>query len=343
MKRFFIFIAVSLSFMLALTGVVFAEEGVLIDFATLTEDVDGENEATLIDFSSVVGSSYTEEEKAEMKTSLKITNWEVDLASSSQTVDNERYSYVLPTVVSENSRFYAGETVMGIRIHFPTQEFNSWARVVPPFEIPAYMTNEEESAVGNNLNMGAGDKFNNFGVLKNVGVIKEISMNILGRNFPHLVGIDLLDADNRKRQVTLDYLDFTGWRTITWSNPNYIEDVRNRELRKRPLYPKTAPMVKLLGIVFYRDKEAVGSDFVTYIKDINVTYDKAVLDDVNRDVEDEAVWGILAARERNRRNTELKQLGEKMVLRRLEDQKMHSDGGTAEGDDAAPAAETTTE
>lgn len=343
MKRFFIFITVSLIFLLVASAAVFAEEATLIDFSTLVEDADGENEATMIDFSTVVGTNYSEEEKTEMKTSLKVENWEVDLASSSKTVDNERLSYVMPTVVSENSRYYAGDTVMGVRIHFPEQDFNSWAIVEPPFEIPTYMTNENESSIGNNLNMSAGSKFDGYGVVKNVGPIKEISMNIIGRNFPHLVGLVINDNENRERQITMDYLDFAGWRNITWSNPNYINDVRNRELRKRPMYPETAPTVKLLGIIFYRDKDAVGSDFVTYIKDIGVVFDKAILDDVNRDVDDEAVWGILSERERNRRNTELKMLGEKMVLRILEQKKMHLTGSDEETGSADATGEAVTE
>ena len=27
---------------------------------------------------------------------------------------------------------------MGVRIHFPLADFNSWAKIQPPFEIPAF-------------------------------------------------------------------------------------------------------------------------------------------------------------------------------------------------------------
>ncbi len=339
MKRVVILIGITLSFLLIVSGTAMGQsEDVLIDFSELVEDVDGENEATTIDFSTVAGTSFTEKEKEQMKTSLKISNWEVKLASSSQTVENMRYSKVMPTPVSENSRFYAGDTVLGVRIHFPQGDYNSWAMVQPPFEIPAYATNDEESAAGNQLNMETGRKFDGYGVLKNVGTMKEVTMSILGRNFPHGVSLMIEDENGEERELFMKYVDHRGWRDITWANPNYIEDVRNRELRTRPMYPKSAPMIKLKGIVFYRDKEAVGGDFVSYVKDVSVVYDKAIIDEEDQEVDDEAVWGILAERERARRNTELQRLGEKMVLRMLEEEKMQAAGG-GEATDAEEGAE----
>jgi len=119
----------------------------------------------------------------------------------------------------------------------------------------------------------------------------------------------------------MDYLAFDGWRTLTWDNPNYVVDVRNRELRKFPLYPKGMPYLKIVGIIVYRDAAQEGGDFVTYIHDINITYDKAIID-TERDINDEAIWGILQQRNEARRLAELKRLGNIQVLRFLEQQKM---------------------
>ncbi|NCN06204.1 MAG: flagellar protein, partial [Spirochaetales bacterium] len=84
MKRFVILLLVALM----ASTVLFAEESVLIDFATLTADwpadAPAENEATMLDFSVAAGSSFTAEEKAQMKTSLFIENWEVLLNSSAR-------------------------------------------------------------------------------------------------------------------------------------------------------------------------------------------------------------------------------------------------------------------
>ena len=119
----------------------------------------------------------------------------------------------------------------------------------------------------------------------------------------------------------MDYLQFDGWRTLTWNNPNYITDVRNRELRKFPLYPKGMPYLKLVGIILYRDAAQEGGDFVTYFKDITITYDKAIIA-TQRDINDEAIWGILQQRNEARRLAELRRLGNIQVLRFLEKQKM---------------------
>ena len=72
----------------------------------------------------------------------------------------------------------------------------------------------------------------------------------------------------------------------------------------------------------------MGGDLVTYVKDIKITYDKAILD-TQRDINDEAVWGILQARNETRRLAELKRLGNVQVLRYLEKQKMDTTSTTA--------------
>jgi len=325
MKRFGLLLLLVL---LSLGWTVFAEEAVMIDFAILTADTDDDqNEATVIDFADKAGSSFTDEEKLAMKTSLAIENWGVELASSSKTVENQRYSYTKEAPVKETSRKYAGDTIMGVRIHFPTDSFNSWAIVKPPFEIPAYEKKDETDLYG--------DKYTGYGVVKNVGVIKSISVNVLGNNFPNGMGLVLKDQNNEEEIIFIDYLDFDGWRTLTWENPNYITEVRNRELRTFPLYPRTAPLVKLTGIVFYKDATQQGGDFITYIKDVSVTYDLAVLT-LESDVDHEALWGILDQRETSRRTAEFERLGNIQVLQYLEKKKMHQE--TALTEEEAPAA-----
>ncbi len=323
MKRFFILFLVAI---IASTAV-FAEQATLIDFNTLTADYPADNptqnEATLIDFSSAAGSSFTDEEKAQMKTSLFIENWEVMLNSSARTVENQSMSYTAAAPISENARNYPGETALGVRVRFPVEPFNAWAMVIPPFEIPAYSDVKTVNADGtltiDPADQGRGEQFDNFGVVKNVAVIKSISVNVHGLNFPQGMSIVLQDHENIEREYFLGYLNFDGWRTMTWSNPAYISEVRNRELRSFPLYPNLAPMVKLIGFRIYRDAAQQGGDVITYIKDVNIVYDKAVLT-LERDIEDEAIWGILQQREEARRNSELSRLGNLQVLRYLESQ-----------------------
>ncbi len=346
MKR----IAILLTIGLILVGfTVFAEESVLIDFSQLEADIavgdaedPNENEATIIDFADKAGTGFTEEEKAMMKTSLAINNWEVELASSSSTVFNLAHSMAKEVPVREDATRYAGERVLGVRVHFPTEPYNSWAMVRPPFEIPFYMrktTVQDDGTVVPDQEDVQRTKFDGFGVVKNVGVIKSLSMNVLGLNYPHGVEIVLKDQDNREHSIFMGYLYFDGWRTLTWQNPNYITEVKDREIRRYPLYPKATPAMKLMGIRILRDKEQVGGDFITYVKDITMTYDKAVLT-LDMDINNEEVWGILEQREESRRTAEFERLGEIQVLRTLERKKMHAVEEEAGG---GGAAETTTE
>jgi hypothetical protein len=309
---------------------------VLIDFTKLGSDqtvgtnkTPTENGLTLIDYSPVAGASFSDEEKAAMKSSLALGNWQVTLASSARSITNQSVTMTKEASTNSNAKQFNGEDiankkVLGVRIHFPVEPYNSWAMIKPPFDIPAYA--DKDALQGSRLvtvdaDKGKGEKFNGYGVVKNVGVLKSLSLTVYGANFPNGIGVIVSDQDGNDQTIFMDYLQFDGWRTLTWNNPNYVTDVRNRELRKFPLYPKGEPYVKLVGIVIYRDAAQEGGDFVTYLKDIKVTYDKAIIE-TQRDINDEAIWGILQQRQEARRMADLKRLGNIQVLRFLEQQKM---------------------
>ena len=124
------------------------------------------------------------------------------------------------------------------------------------------------------------------------------------------MAVVLIDEQEQTQQVPLGSLDFDGWREITWNNPNYITEVRNREIKKYPLYPRSAPSITLDSLQFYRDAMQEGGDFISYVKDVKVVYDLAVIQDVDTDLNHEEVWGILAQREEERRNAEPQPLGQ---------------------------------
>jgi hypothetical protein len=334
MKRLFVFVVLGL--LLGGTAGLFADQSVLIDFTKLgadqtlgTNKTPTENAPTLVDYSAVAGASFTDEEKAAMKSSLALGNWQVVLASSARSVVNQsvtmtKEATTSPTAKQFNGEDMANKKILGVRIHFPVESFNSWAVIQPPFDIPAYA--DKDSLQGTTLKVadadrGKGEKFSNYGVVKNVGVLKSLSITVYGANFPNGLGVIVADQDGKEQTMFMDYLQFDGWRTLTWNNPNYITDVRNRELRKYPLYPKGEPYLKILGVIIYRDAAQEGGDFVTYIKDIKITYDKAIIE-TQRDINDEAIWGILQQRNEARRLAELKRLGNVQVLRFLEMQKM---------------------
>ena len=157
-------------------------------------------------------------------------------------------------------------------------------------------------------------------MVKNVGTIRSIAVNVYGLNFPHGLSAILLDNDGNERIVFMGFLDFDGWAELTWNNPSYIEHVRNRELRLNPLYPTAVPFVKFGGFIIHRDGDRQGGDFITYFRDVKLIYDKAVLD-TDRDIDDEGLWGIIRVRETARANWEMSRFGQMQILRYVEQQK----------------------
>jgi hypothetical protein len=324
MKRMFILVAIALF----IVGSLFAEEAILIDFSKLAADIVAnqdnqltQNRATAMDYGNVAGGSFTTEQKAVMKTSLAITNWDVVLASSSRSVTNEVNSYTL-----EASSKQWG-TVMGVRVHFPVESWNSWAIIKPPFDIPAF---EPQAEVDDDGNIQPGEDSNGitgpsrfedgYGVVKNVGTIKSIAVNAYGLNFPHALSAIIIDSRGNSQNVFMGYLNYDGWGELRWDNPAYITQVRNRELRLYPLYPQSTPFVKFGGFLIQRDGAKEGGDFIGYFKDVKIIYDKAVLD-TERDIDDESHWNIIKERETAKKKWEMEQFGQDQVLRYLESQK----------------------
>jgi hypothetical protein len=345
MRRNSTIILIALLFVGALS--VSADEAVLMDFSLLKADIlpdptnQGkflENRATMMDFSGTAGASYTEEQKKQMRVSLAIRNWDVVLASSSRNTATTQLSQTAEATIAKDAKQFPDKTVLGVRVRFPIEDFNSWAKVQPPYEIPAFepkATIDDQGNITVAASQQGTDPVNArltrfegsydpntkitsaVGIVKNVGVIKSVAVTVKGLNFPHGLTLVLKDADGNEKAMFMGYLNFDGWKELRWENPGYVSDVRNRELRIYPLYPKTVPMVKLDGFVFTRDAANVGGDFVTYIKDVKILYDKAVLEPV-RDIDDEAIWGIVSKKEEERKIGESKRFGNQQVLRYIE-------------------------
>jgi len=271
---------------------------VLLDFSSL--------EKTDIDFSKFPGAMA--EGIQELKVDLSIENWGVKLAPSSASPENRVLSYTRSVYSTKME-----SDVLGMRVHFPTAPFNSWAKLVPPFEIPFYEDVEGEE--------GEGSKFINKGVLRNVGTIKSISVRVTGRNYPHGFSVSLKDEQDTVREMFLGFLDFDGWKTLTWENPNYITDVKQRDLVRKPLYPESMPSIKFDSFTVYRQGSQIGGDFVLYIKDVQMVYDLAILE-TERDINDEEIWGILQTRRDAKRAAEIRRLGLLQLLRYKEQIKM---------------------
>ena len=324
MKKMLILVAV----VSLLAGALFAEEAVLIDFGLLGADThvgnnprnypgdntNDQNQRTMMKFSNIrFTGSFTDEQKAAMETSLAIQNWEVILSSSSRTIPNMVNSYTREATSKQFGK------VLGVRVHFPVEAYNSNALIKPPFEIPAYEPLGEEGDKPDAADTKT--KFEEgYGVIKNVGTIKSVAVNVYGLNFPYGLWVIILDDNGNQKSMGMGNLKFDGWGELRWDNPAYIQEVRNRDLRLWPLYPDSMPFIKFAGFEVKRDAAQVGGDFVTYFKDVKVIYDKAVLD-TDRDIDDEALWQIINARETARKLWQMERFGQVQVIRFIDFQK----------------------
>lgn len=326
MKRIVILVTIALF----TAGMLFAEEAVLIDFSLLAADIrvpvnendqetaPNHNRRTVMDFGHVAGATFTPSQRSMMRTSLAIANWEIAFNSSAQTIQNVANTF---TRESPSRRF---GTVMGARIHFPINPAFANATIRPPFEIPAYMPMAEILDDGTITPapfgvMGPTRFEEGFGVVKNVGTIRSVAVNVYGLNFPHGLHVLLIDYMGNERSVFMGYLNFDGWAELTWNNPQYIFEVRNRDLRIFPLYPHSMPFIKFGGFRLDRDASHVGGDFIVYFRDVKVIFDRA-MPDAERDIDDEAVWGIISEREQQRQLREMQRFGQNQVLRFIENQ-----------------------
>jgi hypothetical protein len=331
MKRILFFVSAIL-----IAGAAFADESVLIDFSKLIPDIEADeaagtlaqNRATIMDFGGSAGANYTDAQKAVMKSSLAIPNWLVRLAQSSQSVVNNNLSY---TKVATSKQYFNAETdVLGARIHFPVGNYNSWAKIAPPFDIPAYDFSEvsetgDLTAPETTPNIGtAVSRFENgYGVVKNVGAIKSIQVLVYGLNFPCTLAIIYYDGNGAEHVVSVGDINGDGWLTRTWNNPQYVSEVRNRAIRLYPLYPAYAPYIRFGGFIIQRNAQnaqIVDADLVAYFKEVRIIYDKAQLTE-ERDIDDESTWNIIQNREADRASIEAERFGQDMVVEYLERQK----------------------
>ena len=337
MKKTFILVAMAF---LLMGAVAVAEEAIIVDFALLNADIIADpngkmtqNRRTVMDYGKVAGASYTDEQKALMRTSLALEQWDVELNSSAQNPLSVATSTIKEAEVRAEGEKFAGQKLMGVRILFPEWTNNANAKIKPGFLIPAYEKMAQVDDQGNLQEPTAEDKASGksrfedgYGIVRNTGVIKSIAVNTYGMNFPHGLYVLLRDQNNVVKRYFMGYLLFDGWREMIWNNPSYIANVKSRELRLYPVYPTALPHVAFEGFLITRDAAHDGGDAVAYFKDVKIIYDKAVLTTV-RDFADEDIWGIQTEREMKRKKIEVEKFGHTQVLRFLEQEKMATEEG----------------
>jgi len=295
MKRFITILLLLISIL------AYAEEAVLIDFTKLKAGETGENVSTQLDYSSYLPAGSV---SGDNKVSLAMRNWTALINASSRTPEIQKNC-----MVKEAPSTSFG-SVLGVRVSFPNHDYNSYAEIFPPYEIPVY--NEQKIDFSQGL-----------GVVKNVSLIKSISINVYGRNNPHELILLIKDQSGFVREINFGSLEFSGWKKLTWENPSYMIDVKDRELVSVPDYPSNgAAYVKFYGFILKRNASVSSGDSIFYVKDISMIFDRANIS-TDSDFDDDSIWKIVEERELSRNKEEMIRIAKKMQLIRLEQLRMH--------------------
>lgn len=285
----------------------FSREDILIDFSNL--------EGTSIDFSAQAGENWSPEEKALMNLDLSIPNWSVRVNSSSYTVQARNKAEILAV---KDTLEYPNQNVLGVRVYFPERYANSYALITPPFEIPSYYDNKDNPD-------GMGTLFIYKGVVRNVGTLKKISVRVLGNNFRYSLYIRIKNNFGDTRDVFVGYLNFIGWRTISWINPHYQWEVDNRNKNRDNVayYPYEFPYVRLVGILIQRNDAEVTGNFVTMIKEIAIEYEEEFVDLGEPSSRQEGIFKIYKEELMERAIKETRNIDTKIFNEWVERGKMH--------------------
>lgn len=291
----------------------------------------GVTNSTLIDFAitgnadNLQAAGDDTNEVVSVQQNLYNDNWVVWLNESARLTENRRNSYVTNVDSKGNNGAWEAGKVLGVRVHFPLQAWNSYALVKPAYQLEMY-----GGADGTKYTEGKG-------VIHNVGEIKSISSWVYGRNYLVSYFVNLQNELGELKSYPMGTLYFSGWRQVKWENREYLANVRDRVLVRKPLYPRMIPSVKLDSLGFYRTKDTVGGDFIAYVKDVTMEYDVVVVD-FEEDIDDEATWQLLKTENERKQAIENARIREAAELQQLEERRM---GGDAQQQDAGAAAQTT--
>lgn len=235
---------------------------------------------------------------------MMLSNWQVVIQSSGLRVPHILNSSVKKVMSQEHK-----QTVLGARIQFPQTRQNDRALIQPQFEFHAF------NKKGNFTNLSNG-------IVANVGLIKEISVWVKGRNYPFDFAMRLQSEKNVMEEYFFGNLLFDNWRLLTWKNPNYVDAVKDRVLVRKPLYPKEIPYFRFKSFVLYRQMDQIGGDFVLYIKNASIVYEKFAETLKDSDINDEDEWKIMQKRANDMMEREQNRLADKADIYRTEQNRL---------------------
>lgn len=113
-------------------------------------------------------------------------------------------------------------------------------------------------------------------ITANVGAWKTLRVEVRGDEqawgHPVQIGLILADNDGQEQIYRVGIVDREGWRELSLENAEYIDLVRNREMRRLPLYDEYIPSLRLVGILL---TPTGSSPTRIWIRRISLVYDQA--------------------------------------------------------------------
>lgn len=247
----------------------------LIDFTQIDQEQD---QTLFIEYSNMLKITLPKAEADNLpKIDYALQNWKVIPQRSI------RYPHILDAGYTKGVEVLegdlAGQTVFGIKIKFPDFNFDMYVDVQPPF--PPVSTPSVDNPFVNN------------GLLLNVGMVRSAYMTVYGLYQDEKLYLVTEDDLGNEYEYSFGSLNFVGWKTMEWVNPNYLENTLVREIKQAPFYPRMSSSRRIKTIKVQRSAVNGTLDFVTYIKNIEFVYDNAVNENLFNEFAHEETWKIL--------------------------------------------------
>ena len=256
-----------------------------------------------------------------------LENWKVALNPSSDTKENNKNS------LTKNSPSQEHGNVLGVRIKFNPWANTFWAFVRKPYYFAhTYMNGQFVSQDENNQDAGLA-----IGMVANVGQIKNVRSWVYGLNYNYTYGVRVLNEKDELLEFGFGSIFHEGWRQVSWNNSEYSDNPRDWVATKNPLYPFSLPYIRFDALAFYKPEGIKDPNFIGYVRDVTLNFDLAVNRD-DQDIDDEAIWQMLATDAMQSKLVMSKILAEEILLKRkVETLKAATDAETGNAADAAAA------
>jgi hypothetical protein len=284
MKRIFTSLIVLTSLTLLLFPIA-AQEHILIDFSLLGADFEfegvRENKATLTAVDTVEMYSPITNAKNRF-TSLAPNKWIILFLPSGLATEA---AWVRETPVDSTALLSTSPSlnktpvsVFEIKIDFSRAPTGTTAALLlPSFAIPPAADKtvlKDGNLVVPDNGKGLHRKFDSNGMLRNVAVLKTISIAINASRVDNQFGIVLRDNDGQNTIYSMGALDFEGWHRVVYANPEYIKQLVLRETRAG-FGPVAADIstLRFNGLLIYASQSNPRAAVTIQIKEVSLRYD----------------------------------------------------------------------